>query len=156
MRFHRHSPSRPAAATVLASVLRRIGGGRVAELPFDVELWDGSRLPARPSNRAPSLGRLRVDRRAIGHLVREPNQLGLTRAFVAGDLAFDGDLEALLAERVRFRSLRPTKRDVARAVARAVAAGGAGVIRRPPVPESEARPRGALHSRTRDTNSERP
>ena len=150
MRFNRHSPPRPAAATVLASVLRRLDGGRIAELPFDVELWDGSRLPARPSDRAPSVGRLRVDRRAIGHLVREPNQLGLTRAFVAGDLAFDGDLEALLAERARFRSLRPTKRDLARMVARAVAAGGAGVVRRPPVPESEARPRGARHSRARD------
>jgi cyclopropane-fatty-acyl-phospholipid synthase len=155
VRFHRHSPPRPSAATALASVLRRLDGGRIAELPVDVELWDGSRLPSRSSNRTPSLGRLRVDRRAVGHLVHEPNQLGLTRAFIAGDLTFDGDLEALLAERVRFRSLRPTKRDLARAVARAVAAGGAGVIRRPPVPGSEARPRGVLHSRVRDTASVR-
>jgi cyclopropane-fatty-acyl-phospholipid synthase len=152
VRFHRPSSRRPVAATALDSVLRRLGGGRIAELPFDVELWDGSRLPARPADRTVSIGRLRVDRRALGHVLNEPNQLGLTRAFVAGDLAFDGDLEALLAERWRFRSVRPSRGDLARAVARAVAAGGAGVIRRPPIPRSEARPRGARHSRSRDAS----
>jgi cyclopropane-fatty-acyl-phospholipid synthase len=140
-------PAPPAAAR-LAALLRRIDDGRLASLPFDVELWDGSVLPAGAS--AGSAGRLRVGRRALSYLVGEPNQLGLARAYVAGDLGFDGDLSALLAQRGRFASVRPSARDRARAAAAAVLAAGPDVLRRPPVPDSEARPRGRRHSRSRD------
>ena len=69
---------------------------------------------------------------------------------MAGELGFDGDLSALLAERVRFASFHPSARDLALATATAVLTAGPDVLRRPPVPESEARPRGRRHSRARD------
>jgi cyclopropane-fatty-acyl-phospholipid synthase len=146
----RLTPPRPPAAALLAAILRRIAGGRLSDLPFDVELWDGSVLPASAPDGAASIGRLRVGRRALGHLVREPNQLGLTRAYASGDLAFDGDLSAILAERARFRSVRPSTRDLALGAAALLLAAGPGALRSPPVPASEARPRGRRHSRTRD------
>jgi cyclopropane-fatty-acyl-phospholipid synthase len=131
-------------------VLRRVAGGRLARLPFDVALWDGSTLRASGEDGAASLGVLRVTRPAVGHLLREPNQLGLSRAFVSGDLAFDGDLEALLAQRARFRGVRPSARDLALAALAAVVAGRGEVIRAPRVPASELRGRGRRHSLTRD------
>jgi cyclopropane fatty-acyl-phospholipid synthase-like methyltransferase len=149
----RSRPPAPPAAARLAAVLRLIDDGRLADLPFDVELWDGSVLPAGAS--AGSAGRLRVGRGALSYLVDEPNQLGLTRAYVAGDLGFDGDLSALLAQRGRFASVRPSARDRARAVAAAVLAAGPGVLRRPRVPDSEARPRGPRHSRSRRRRARR-
>src|SRR5688500_4704815 len=92
---HVHAASPGAIA---ARLLPRVAGGALAALPFDVELWDGTRIPAAGD----PVGVLRVRRTAIGQLLHEPNQLGLTRAFVAGDLDFDGDLESVLALRHRF------------------------------------------------------
>jgi cyclopropane-fatty-acyl-phospholipid synthase len=141
--------STPSAAARLGGVLGRIAGGRLAELPFDVELWDGSVLEApHPENGAG--GRLHVARRALGYLVAEPNQLGLTRAYVSGALDYDGDLSALLAERGRFASVHASARDIARATTAAVLAAGPRALRRQAVPASEVRPRGRLHSRSRD------
>ena len=115
--------SAPPAAARLAAILRRIAGGGLADPPVDVELWDGSVLPAGAPGG--SAGRILLD---------EPNQLGLSRAYVAGELGFDGDLSALLAERVRFASVRPSARDLALATAAAVLTAGPDVLRRPPVP----------------------
>ena len=55
-----------------------------------------------------------VARRAVGQLLHEPNQLGLTRAFVAGDLRYDGPLEDILAQRNDFGGIRPTARELLR------------------------------------------
>jgi cyclopropane-fatty-acyl-phospholipid synthase len=87
--------------------------------------------------------------RALAHAVREPNQLGLGRAFVAGDLHVEGDLERALELGERFRDLRISPGD--RAVAlRCTWRLGAVPWRRPPVPASEARLSGRLHSPRRD------
>ena len=59
--------SAPPAAARLAAILRRIGGGGLAGLPVDVELWDGSVLPAGAPGG--SAGRLRVGRRALAYLL---------------------------------------------------------------------------------------
>src|SRR4029079_15980162 len=101
--------SAPPAAARLAAILRRIAGGGLADLPVDVELWDGSVLAAGAPGGA--VGRLGVGRGALAYLLDEPNQLGLSRAYVSGELAFDGDLSALLAERARFASVRPSAPD---------------------------------------------
>ena len=67
--------SAPAAAAArLAAILRRIAGGGLADLPVDVELWDGSVLPAAAPDG--SAGRIRVGRRALAHLLDEPNHSG--------------------------------------------------------------------------------
>ncbi|MCW3023708.1 MAG: methyltransferase protein, partial [Conexibacter sp.] len=106
-----------AASRLSGAILARVGDRRLARLPFALAFWDGS---VRPAAGEPSLGVVRVRRTAVGHLLREPNQLGLVRAFVAGDLDFDGDLEALLAQRGRFRGLRPSAADRALALALAL------------------------------------
>jgi cyclopropane-fatty-acyl-phospholipid synthase len=142
-------PSLPAAR-IVGSLLRRFP----LELPFDVELWDGSRLPA-ATHGAPTIGVLRMHRPAVGHLLREPNQLGLVRAFVAGDIDFDGDLEQLLAQRSHFNGVRMSASDTAVAALGALLVGGADAIRRPRVPTSEARGHGRRHSLARDRNAVR-
>ena len=135
-----------SAARLTASALRRIAGGRLAALPFDVAFWDGSSLPAG----APSVGTVHVRRPAIGHLLHEPNQLGLVRAFVSGDLDLDGDLVALLRERGRFRGAGLTKADLGLALGTALTLGGRDALRRPVVPAIEHRPQGHRHSVLRD------
>ena len=135
-----------SAARLTSSALRRVAGGRLAALPFDVAFWDGSSLPAG----APSVGTVHVRRAAIGHLLHEPNQLGLVRAFVSGDLDLDGDLIALLRERGRFRGAGLTKADLGLALGTALALGGRDALRRPVVPAIEHRPQGLRHSVLRD------
>ncbi|MDO8212296.1 cyclopropane-fatty-acyl-phospholipid synthase family protein [Conexibacter sp. CPCC 206217] len=116
-------------------------------LPFAVAFWDGSVLPA---GETPSIGTVRVRRRAIAHLLHEPNQLGLVRAFVLGDLDLDGDIEALLALRGRFRGVEMSHRDVALGLAGALLLGGRGALRPPRAPASELRAEGHRHSLRRD------
>jgi cyclopropane-fatty-acyl-phospholipid synthase len=136
-----------SAARIIAAVLRRVAAGRLAELPFDLELWDGSRLP---SGAAAPIGVVRVRRRAIGHLLHEPNQLGLVRAFVAGDLDLDGDIEDLIAQRARFGGVQASGRDLALGLAAALLLGGRDALRPPRVPAAELRARGRRHSLHRD------
>ena len=69
--------------------------------PFAIRFWDGSELHATEPE---SIGMLMVrSPRALGYLLREPNELGLGRAWASGTLDFDGDLPALLSQRSRFR-----------------------------------------------------
>jgi cyclopropane-fatty-acyl-phospholipid synthase len=141
-----------SAARLTAFTLRRVAGGRLAALPFDVAFWDGSTLPAG----GPSVGTVRVRRPAVGHLLHEPNQLGLVRAFVSGDLDLDGDLVALLRERGRFRGTGLSKADLGVALAAALALGGRDAVRRPAIPAIEHRPHGGLrHSLHRDRHTVR-
>src|SRR4051812_34124491 len=62
------------------------------ERPFAIELWDGSSLPGTSEG---ATFRLRSPR-ALAHMLRAPGQLGLGRAYVAGDLEVD-DIDAVLA-----------------------------------------------------------
>jgi len=135
------------AARLTSSVLRRIAGGRLAALPFDVRFWDGSHLPA---GARPSVGTVHVRRTAIGQLLHEPNQLGLVRCFVTGDLSLDGDLVALLRRRGEFRGISASKGDLARGLAAALVLGGRDAVRPPHVPSIELRPKGLRHSLHRD------
>ena len=85
-----------------ARALRALRDGRLRALPFTVRFWDGSTLPA-ATRRAPIVSVRSVE--ALGYLVREPNQLGLARAWVTGALEVEGDLEAVLAARERYRGV---------------------------------------------------
>jgi cyclopropane-fatty-acyl-phospholipid synthase len=81
-----------------------------------------------------------------------PGELGMARAYVAGDVDLEGDLEAILAlsDIVPSLRLRPaTWWTVLRA---AVATGALSAGRVPPPPE-EIRLRGRRHSNTRDSAS---
>ena len=131
-------------APLAARFERRLPGG----LPFAVRFWDGSEL--RPEDGRESGDTVLVrDARALAYIVSAPNQVGLGRAWVAGDLDVDGDLERALRVGERFRDLRVGVGD---RVASAAAAARAGALRlrRPPPPPSEAQLGGRLHSLRRD------
>jgi cyclopropane-fatty-acyl-phospholipid synthase len=138
----------------LASVLTELLG---AELPVRLRTWDGSQ--AGPPG-APVL--VLRNRRALRHLLWRPDELGLARAYVSGDLEIDpgSDLYELLTavvrlvERTDTVTLRPGARELLgpqgrRLLSAAVSLGAIGP--RPPLPPEEARRLpGSRHSLRRD------
>ncbi|WTW98968.1 class I SAM-dependent methyltransferase [Streptomycetaceae bacterium NBC_01309] len=117
--------------------------------PLGVRAWDGS--GAGPSETAPVL--VLRSPRAVRYALFRPGELGLARAFVAGDLDVDGDLqEALRLARTFAVSARaagvPSPAHWPSAAALLVRLGAIGPP--PGVPDTEARLRGAPHSRRRD------
>ena len=134
----------------VAHALRPLLTGILGDpLPVRLELWDGSAVG--PVGTASTL-RVR-SRDALRRLLWAPDELGLSRAYVMGDLDLEGDLFAALA------TLRDAVeldwRLAARVAPRAlVAARSVGALGRPlePPPE-EARPRGRRHSRRRDAQA---
>jgi len=136
----------PAAGTV-AHRLRALLTALLGDpLPIRIELWDGSAMGPRHGT-----GALRVrSRDALRRLVWAPDELGLSRAYVAGELDIEGDvLEVLTALR---DAVDLTPRLALSLAPRAVAAARAtGALGRPlPPPPEEARPRGVRHSKERD------
>jgi cyclopropane-fatty-acyl-phospholipid synthase len=126
---------------------------RAEQLPWRLRAWDGSQ--AGPVDapvvavRSPT---------AVRRLAWAPGELGLARAYVAGDIDIEGDvyatLEAALApvDRLTTRGdfSRPSARQWAELVRSAVALGAIGPPPAPP-PEEFRRPRRKrLHSRARD------
>lgn len=140
------SPSTPgSAAAALAPLLRALVGQDVVPVRF--VFWDGSTIGP-----ADGIGKVTVrSPDALRRILWAPGELGLARAFVAGELVVDGDLFALLRtlhdsspgdlRRVGWRDL-PTVFAAARRL------GALG----PPVapPAEECRPVGRVHSPSRD------
>jgi cyclopropane-fatty-acyl-phospholipid synthase len=126
-------------------------------LPVRIRAWDGSE--AGPPG-APVL--VLRDRRALRRLLWRPGELGLARAWVAGELDVEGDLyEALdlLAELIWERegdvkdSVHPLRDPGLRAAARELLKLG-GPLPPPPPPAEELRRRtGPLHTKRRDKES---
>ncbi len=135
------------AAAAMEPLLFHFFGGPP---PVRVQFWDGTAL-------GPAGGdTLEVrSRDAVRRLLFSPNELGLARAFVVGDLDFDGDIFEMLAllhaaSPARIRSTSRLPWQVVRAAYRL------GAIGRPiPPPPEEAAPRGRLHSRRRDAQAVR-
>jgi cyclopropane-fatty-acyl-phospholipid synthase len=118
------------------------------ERPFAVEFWDGSRVPGTGegptfSVRSPA---------AVARVLRSPGELGLGRAYVAGDLDVD-DVEAVVGILGRWEA--PPLKPATRARLALAAARAGGLRRPPPPPAAELRPRGRLHGRERDALSVR-
>ncbi len=147
-------PMASRVSDIAERALRRLAGGRLSA-PFTVRFWDGSTLaPATEAPKAPVV--LVRTPTALSYLLREPNQLGLARAWVTGALDIEGDLEAVLAARDRFCAIALSVRDRARLAWAALQAAGPRLLRRPPVPSIEARPRrGRPHSIPRDRTAVR-
>ncbi|MFJ8108232.1 class I SAM-dependent methyltransferase [Streptomyces sp. NPDC096132] len=78
----------PEAAVVLARCAHQLLG---APLPVRIRAWDGS--VAGPTD-GPEL--VLRDRTALRHLLWQPDDLGLARGWVSGDLAVEGDLYDVL------------------------------------------------------------
>ena len=131
-----------SVAETLAPLVRAMLGGVP---PVRIEFWDGSAIESTgpPGGGGPP-GTLRVNSvDAIRRLLWAPNQLGLGRAYVAGDVDADGDFIAMVEalRDVTSENVRLSKRAVIEAI---TAAKRAGVIGRPlPPPPQEARLEGA-------------
>jgi len=129
--------------------LRRELEAALPERPFELALWDGTALASTtgggPVFRARSP-------RAVAHALMAPGQIGLSRAYVSGELEVD-DLDAVLALLAGWGPPAidgPTERRLLAAALRA-----AGVMRPPRRPAIELRPRGRRHSRERDARAVR-
>ena len=116
------------------------------ELPFRVEAYDGSVALPNVTSAGNDLTLKILRREALTRVLTHPGELGVARAYVAGDLDIDGELDALFDLAVPpMRSL--LKIENLRALLSVV---GVDTLRPIPPPAIEAKQRGALHSRSRD------
>lgn len=131
-----------------APLVSRAEARMTGPLPAAVRFWDGSEFGPGEAGEATDTVILK-NRRALTYAVSRPDQLGIARAWVAGDVELEGDLYRVMGAGARLYgfdfSIRE-KLEAARIAARL------GVIRIPPPkpPASEARPAGRLHSLRRD------
>jgi cyclopropane-fatty-acyl-phospholipid synthase len=139
---------RSGTATRIAGALSVVLG--VDALPVRIRAWDGSE--AGPAD-APLL--VVRSRRALRRLVWAPGELGLARAYVAGELDVDGDLYAPFAALSSAGRLTPGTEDAPLSPAERLAllrtAVRLGVLGPPPRPPAEeVQVRGRRHSKARD------
>jgi cyclopropane-fatty-acyl-phospholipid synthase len=129
--------------------LRRELAQALPDRPFALRFWDGSELaPTTPGGpvftvRSPA---------AVAHLLRAPGQLGLGRAYAAGELEAD-DLDRVIGLLDTFKAPAIDTKTRLRLTLAAVRA--CGLTMPPPIPASELRPRGRRHSRERDARAVR-
>jgi cyclopropane-fatty-acyl-phospholipid synthase len=137
-------------STVAQTLARVVGPVFDGALPVNVRAWDGSELRAADAS-APTV--VLTSPNALRRMLWAPGEIGLSRAYVTGELDVEGDLADAFrriwaASRDRNLKGRVGPATFARAAA---AAFTLGVVKRPlPPPVSEARPNGRLHSRRRD------
>jgi cyclopropane-fatty-acyl-phospholipid synthase len=124
----------------LAPLVDEVLGG---DLPLAVEAYDGSRTG--PEDAPATLVVRRPE--ALSRVITAPGELGLARAYVAGDLDIKGPIWALLALRDRLPNVRLAPKALLRVVQEA---GGWRKIHRLPPPPEEAHLHGRKHSRARD------
>lgn len=129
-----------AIAPLLDQVLRGV-------LPVRIVAYDGSAI-----DRPDAVGTIRLrSERGLARILSRPGELGIVRAYVAGDLDLEGDLLELLADGAMIDF---GLGDIdAIALARLLRETGLGVLRSPPAPPEEAHLRGGLHSRSRDRHA---
>jgi cyclopropane-fatty-acyl-phospholipid synthase len=129
--------------------LRRELALALPDRPFALRFWDGSELaPTTPGGpvftvRSPA---------AVAHLLRAPGQLGLGRAYAAGELEAD-DLDLVIGLLDTFKA--PAIDTATRLRLALAAVRACGLMKPPPIPASELRPRGRRHSRERDARAVR-
>jgi cyclopropane-fatty-acyl-phospholipid synthase len=137
---------------VAAAMRPVIEGSFGRKIPIRFEFWDGSKLNP-PDQTVATLRFLSPD--AVRRLLWMPNELGLGRAYVSGDIDLDGDLFDVV---MAFRDAKPEVANPGRAwraLPTAVAAAKkVGALGRPlPPPPEEARLRGWRHSLRRDAKA---
>jgi len=148
----------PTPAERLAPLLSALVG---AELPVRLRCWDGGEWGPAGASAVVVLRR----RRALRTLVWQPDELGLGRAYVSGDLDIDGDMYAvfdipgLVAKLAGHGGLSLSRGEKLRVLVTALRLGAVGP--RPPLPPEEVRQsrrrrgRGVKHSPERDAGSVR-
>jgi cyclopropane-fatty-acyl-phospholipid synthase len=129
--------------------LRRELARTLPKRPFTLRFWDGAELAPTTSGGAVFTVRSPA---AIAHLLRAPGQLGLGRAYAAGELEAD-DLDRVIS---LLDTFKPPPIDRAARLRLSLAALRACGLTHPPhIPASELRPRGRRHSRERDARAVR-
>ena len=138
--------------------LRRELAAALPERSFTVRFWDGTELPPTASNgdgdgaRAGGPTFLVRSPKAVAHLVRAPGELGLGRAYVAGELEVD-DLDKAIDLIDDFEEPHV---DRATRVRLSIAALRACGLTLPPrAPKGELRLKGRSHSKERDSKAVR-
>ncbi len=129
-----------------------IEGSFGSKIPIRFEFWDGSKLNP-PDRTVATLKFMSPD--AIRRVLWMPNELGLGRAYVSGELDLEGDLFDVVTA---FRDSKPEVASAGRAwkvlPAAVVAAKKTGALGRPlPPPPEEARLHGWRHSLKRDATA---
>lgn len=141
----------PSAADRVLSTFEALMG---VPLPIRVRCWDGSEAGP-PDSAARVTFR---NRRALRRILWSPNELGLVRAYVSGDLDVDGDIFALLdvpdlVENIgEHRVGSMTARAIGTAATSFIGLGAMGLPPTPPATEMH-RKRGVRHSKSRDLES---
>jgi cyclopropane-fatty-acyl-phospholipid synthase len=124
----------------VADIFQRVAG---PENPVRVTAYDGS-----ASGPPEACVGLRVlSPRALAYLASAPGSLGLARAYVTGELEIDGELHTALSELAEVTLHSATRPGRVRLAGELL---GARLRYRAPVPQTEYRPHGRLHSKRRD------
>ncbi|UZJ23478.1 cyclopropane-fatty-acyl-phospholipid synthase family protein [Rhodococcus antarcticus] len=137
------------AAPKLTALLNEVTG---AALPVRIRCWDGSE--SGPTG-APVL--VIRSRTALRRLLWQPDELGFSQAYVAGELDIEGDMTTALQHFWgAIRELGVAKPEIGvrtrlRAASLLLRLGAVGP--RPTAPGEEARLKGLLHSKTRDRDA---
>src|SRR4029079_19445300 len=140
----------PAAALSGTAPLREAIAEALPDRPFTIRLWDGTSLPSTNGCGAPTF--TVRSQRALAHALRAPGQLGLGRAYVAGEIEVD-DIDLVLD---LLDSWKPPALDLRTNATRAAAAARTTGLTPPPKPPAaELRPVGRRHSRERDLRAVR-
>ena len=117
--------------------------------PFTIELWDGSKVPA-TNGGGPTFKARSED--ALAYAVAAPGQLGLGRAYVAGEIEID-DIDGVIGVLNEWKPPPVGAAAKARLIAAALRAAG---VRRPPSPpKAEMHLRGRKHTTKRDREAVR-
>ena len=127
----------------LASLVR---DGAGVDLPVRIRAWDGTEA-------GPAGGPVLVirNRRALRRLLWAPGEMGLARAYVAGDVDVEGDLADGFRRAWAMNARRRTSVPLRDKVTAGLSAARLGAVGWPPkAPASEARLAGRLHTRRRD------
>jgi cyclopropane-fatty-acyl-phospholipid synthase len=117
--------------------------------PFALRFWDGSELAPTIAGGPVLTARSPV---AVAHMLRAPGQLGLGRAYAAGEIEAD-DLDRVIGLLDTFTAPPIDRATRVRLTLAAIRA--CGLTRPPRIPASELRPRGRRHSRERDERAVR-
>lgn len=136
----------PGVAAEMKPLLDAMFG---SDVPLRLEFWDGSALPGRD----PRATLRFTSPDAIRRVLWMPNDLGLARAYVSGDIELDGQIFDVVEA---FRNGRPDGLDTFGALwmlpSTVAAARRVGALGRPlPPPREEARLHGRRHSPRRDS-----
>jgi cyclopropane-fatty-acyl-phospholipid synthase len=115
--------------------------------PFRLAFWDGTELP--PTNGGGPT--FTFSPGALRHVLLSPGQLGLGRAYVAGDIQVD-DLDGVMALVDGWKPPALPPRTKARVALAAARAAGPGRLR---IPRVELRLKGRRHSPARDSEAVR-